>query len=175
MSPSTSKLACTRSMQTKLLRRIACSRATPTPRFGCGESGAGTPATLVHDSVVLHDCRGRECVSRSCHYCGGSRPQHAAARARSCDRHRFDGSLTLPPSVIATLGLPWRRRGRVLLADGSERVCDIFEATLIWDSVPRRIPVDAAETVPLIGMSLLYGHELTIQVVDGGEVTITTL
>jgi predicted aspartyl protease len=31
----------------------------------------------------------------------------------------FDGSLTAPPEVIAALGLPLRRRGRALLADGS--------------------------------------------------------
>jgi clan AA aspartic protease len=87
----------------------------------------------------------------------------------------FDGSLSLPPSLISTLGLPWRRRGRVLLADGSETVCDIFEGTLIWDRARRRLPVDAAETVPLIGMSLLHGYALRIEVVAGGGVAITPL
>jgi clan AA aspartic protease len=87
----------------------------------------------------------------------------------------FDGSLTLPPSLIIAMGLPWRRRGRVLLADGSEHVCDIFEGTVVWDGTRRRIPIDAAETVPLIGMSLLLGYELTIRVVDGGDVTIARL
>ena len=87
----------------------------------------------------------------------------------------FDGSLTLPSSVIALLGLTWRRRGRVLLADGSESVCDIFEGTITWDAGPRRIPVDAAETVPLIGMSLLYGYELLMRVTEGGDVRITAL
>jgi len=87
----------------------------------------------------------------------------------------FDGSLTLPPSVIAALGLTWRRRGRVLLADGSDTVCDIFEATVIWDTMPRRIPVDAADSVPLIGMSLLYGYELIMRVTDGGDIRISKL
>jgi predicted aspartyl protease len=31
----------------------------------------------------------------------------------------FDGSLTLPAKLIASLGLPRRRRGRSLLADGN--------------------------------------------------------
>ena len=87
----------------------------------------------------------------------------------------FDGSLTLPPSVIAALGLTWRRRGRVLLADGSDSVCDILEATVIWDGRLRRVPVDAADTVPLIGMSLLYGYELIMRVTDGGDIRITAL
>ena len=87
----------------------------------------------------------------------------------------FDGSLTLPPSVNTALRLTWRRRGRALLADGSDSVCDIFEATVVWDAMPRRVPVDAADTVPLIGMSLLDGYELSMRVTDGGDVRITAL
>ncbi len=30
----------------------------------------------------------------------------------------FNGSLTLPPAVIAALGLPWQTRGLVILANG---------------------------------------------------------
>jgi clan AA aspartic protease len=87
----------------------------------------------------------------------------------------FDGWLSLPSSIIAQLGLPWRRRGRALLADGSETVFDIYEATVDWDGKSRRIPVDRAETVPLIGMSLLEGYELTVQIQPGGNVTVRAL
>ena len=34
----------------------------------------------------------------------------------------FDGSLSLPQDSVALLGLPFRRRGRVFLADGREPV-----------------------------------------------------
>ena len=37
----------------------------------------------------------------------------------------FNGSLTLPPGVVAALGLPWRRCGRAMLADGSKSLFDI--------------------------------------------------
>ncbi len=87
----------------------------------------------------------------------------------------FNGSLTLPPALISTLGFPFRRRGRALLADGSESLFDIFEAMVIWDDQPRRVSVDAADTDPLVGMSLLYGYELTVQAVDGGSVFIKAL
>jgi clan AA aspartic protease len=87
----------------------------------------------------------------------------------------FDGSLSLPSSIVLRLGLPWRQRGRALLADGSESVFDIYEATVDWDGEARRIAVDEAETVPLIGMSLLEGYELTIQVQRGGSVTVRAL
>ncbi len=87
----------------------------------------------------------------------------------------FDGALTLPPALIATLGLAWRRRGRALLADGTESLFDVYEATVVWDDAPRRIAVDATDTDPLVGMALLDGYELTVQAVAGGTVTIKAL
>jgi predicted aspartyl protease len=54
----------------------------------------------------------------------------------------FDGWLSLPPALIVLLGLPWRRRGRALLADGSENLFDIYEGTVVWDRHRRRIPID---------------------------------
>jgi predicted aspartyl protease len=83
--------------------------------------------------------------------------------------------LTLLPSLIATLGLVWRRRGRALLADGSESLFDIYETIVIWDGEPRRIAVDEADIDPLVGMSLLYGYELIVQAIQGGTVIIQPL
>lgn len=87
----------------------------------------------------------------------------------------FDGWLTLPALQIATLRLPWRRRGRAMLADGNEALFDVYEATVIWDGRLRRIAVDCVDSDPLVGMSLLDGHELTVQVIDGGRVGIKAL
>jgi clan AA aspartic protease len=87
----------------------------------------------------------------------------------------FDGTLTLPPALIAALGLALRRRGRALLADGSESLFDIYEATVVWDGEPRRIAVDEADIDPLVGMSLLYGYELIVQAVESGSVMIQPL
>ena len=84
----------------------------------------------------------------------------------------FDGWLTLPESVITSLGLTWRRRGRAMLADGNDTLFDIYDARVIWDSAPRRVAVDAVDCDPLVGMALLNGYELNIQVIDGGPVTI---
>ena len=60
----------------------------------------------------------------------------------------FTGALTLPSNLIQMLGFPLRRRGRALLADGSESVFDTYEATVLWDGQPRRISVDAVDTDP---------------------------
>ena len=78
-------------------------------------------------------------------------------------------------ALIQELGLAWRRRGRAMLADGSDSLFDIYETTVTWDGRPRRIAVDEVNSDPLIGMSLLYGYELTVQVVDGGRVVINPL
>lgn len=84
----------------------------------------------------------------------------------------FNGYLTLPPDIIAELGLPFRRNGRAVLGDGSAVTFDIHEAVLFWDGRFRRIPVDAADTEPLLGVGLLYGHELSIQFIEGGSAVI---
>ena len=84
----------------------------------------------------------------------------------------FSGFLTLPAQVIQGLGLAWRRRGRAMLADGSDSLFDIFEGTVLWNRTFRRIAVDEAECHPLVGMALLQGHELTVHAVVGGPVAI---
>ncbi|MGH7966405.1 MAG: hypothetical protein ACRERD_32030, partial [Candidatus Binatia bacterium] len=52
-------------------------------------------------------------------------------------------------------GLPWRTRGTVILANGSEDQFDIYAAIIRWDGTPRNILVEAADTDPLVGMALL--------------------
>jgi hypothetical protein len=54
------------------------------------------------------------------------------------------------------------------------RFC-IYEGTVLWDGQLRRIPVHEAETTPLIGMSLLQGYELTVEVQYSGKVTVRAL
>jgi len=87
----------------------------------------------------------------------------------------FDGWLTLPPSLITQLRLLWRRRGEAVLADGRETFFDIYEAAVVWDRRGRRIPVDEADTTPLVGMALLDGYHLNMQIRAGGKVTINRL
>lgn len=87
----------------------------------------------------------------------------------------FNGYLTLPPDIIAALDLPFRRNGRAVLGDGSSVTFDIHEAVVLWGGRARRISVDAANATPLLGMGLLYGHELRVQVIEGGEASIRAL
>lgn len=87
----------------------------------------------------------------------------------------FDGWLSLPPDIINELGLNWKRRGRALLSDGSESIFDIYEATVLWDEQLLTIPIDEADSDPLVGMSLMEGYELNIEVINGGIVRLVKL
>jgi clan AA aspartic protease len=87
----------------------------------------------------------------------------------------FNGSLTLPSDVIDELGLPWRTRELAVLADGSQQPFDVHVARVIWDGGPRDILVQAVGTEPLVGMLLLAGHAVRLEVVVGGYVEITPL
>ena len=84
----------------------------------------------------------------------------------------FNDFLTVPSALAAELGLAYRNRGQMILADGSEVTFDIYRAALLWDGKPRHVYVYAADATPLVGMRMLDDHDLSIQVRDGGRVVI---
>jgi clan AA aspartic protease len=87
----------------------------------------------------------------------------------------FSGHLTLPLAVVEALGLIHLGQGKALIGDGTIQVFDLYEAILIWDDEPVVVDVATAETEPLLGMGLIYGHDLRIQAVEGGPVRIEKL
>ena len=87
----------------------------------------------------------------------------------------FTGFLTLPPARVTALGLPWLSRQPGILADGSVDIFDVYVATVMWDGLPRTVEVEAADTEPLVGMSLLDRHSLRIDVLRDGIVTVSAL
>ena len=84
----------------------------------------------------------------------------------------YSGSLTLPPSLVAELELPYVLSSRAILADDTEVGFSVYRVTALWDSSPRHIEADAVGSTPLVGMSLLDRHNLSIDVEDGGRVVI---
>jgi len=87
----------------------------------------------------------------------------------------FTGLLTLPIAIVRSLDLPWRGQAQAMLGDGTLHQFDVYSATVIWDGTARHVEVDAADPTALVGMGLLYGHDLHIQIVEGGTVTIAAL
>ncbi len=84
----------------------------------------------------------------------------------------YDGFLTLPPHVIAQLGLPFVYQTRGVLADGTIVRIDHVEADIVWDGQIQTIRVGKADSIPLVGMSMLDGYRLWIEVVPNGVVQI---
>ena len=87
----------------------------------------------------------------------------------------FTASLTLPAVTVAALDLIRQSSGGAVLADGSVKQFDIYEAEVEWDGDWRPVLVSCVGDEALIGMRLLAGRELRIAIVPGGSVEITSL
>ena len=84
----------------------------------------------------------------------------------------FTGFLTVTPELATELELDFRGISRATLGDGSEVTFPSYGIAVLWDGQPRNIEADAADTISLVGMRLLHGHDLNIEVEDGGQVLI---
>ena len=78
----------------------------------------------------------------------------------------------MPLEIIVALEAAPAGSNRVVLGDGSEASLDVYGVTVLWEGVPKRVDAYAADTTPLVGMRLLNGHGLYIEVEDGGRVAI---
>lgn len=87
----------------------------------------------------------------------------------------FTASLTLPVTMTSALGLARQSGGTAVLADGSIRQFDIFAAEVAGGSPWRTVLVSAVGNESLLGMRLLAGHKLMVEVVPGGLVEILPL
>ncbi len=102
-------------------------------------------------------------------------PRGSEEEVRAIIDTGYSGTLTLPPALINALGLRWRTRDDAILADGSVCTFDVYAATVVWDGKIRQILVDEADADSLVGMRLLKGYELKMQVRTRGKVTIKRL
>ena len=87
----------------------------------------------------------------------------------------FTGYLTLPSSLINHLKLQMAGNRRVALGDGNVVVLNMYLAKVLWDGHKREVLVLQADGGPLVGMSLLYGSRVMLEVVDNGNVTIDAM
>lgn len=84
----------------------------------------------------------------------------------------FTDYLTLPTTTISDLRLVPIDTLECQLADGRTVALQSFQATVMWDGEPREVLALAADGEPLLGMSLLYGSRLVINVMAGRDLTI---
>ncbi len=102
-------------------------------------------------------------------------PRHSSRRVQLAIDTGFNGHLTLPHEAIESLQLPLAGLREGLLADGNSILLDTFFATVIWHGRARDIVVSQANARPLLGMSLLQGSRLTIDVTPNGDLEIEEL
>ena len=76
--------------------------------------------------------------------------------------------------MVRELALPFVTSGRATLADGSQVSFDTYQVTVLWEGQLREVLADEAYTTPLVGMLLMDGYDLSIQVRTGGRVVIRT-
>jgi clan AA aspartic protease len=87
----------------------------------------------------------------------------------------FNGFLTLPLPQIARLRFPYEGNIEAVLGDGREVKLDIFMGTVVWEGRHRDGVVLAADGSPLVGVALLAGHRVTLEISDNGSVSIEPL
>ena len=87
----------------------------------------------------------------------------------------FTGFFFFFLTVINSLNLLLYSREEGTLGDGSTCIFDVYSGLVIWDGEYRYIDVNAAETDPLVGMSLLYGYRMQLDAIEGGMVVIQSL
>lgn len=87
----------------------------------------------------------------------------------------FTGVMTLPPSAVAALGLVQVTQTIGILADGTSLEIDVYTAEAEWLGTRREVLDSALGDEVLVGMTLLDGHELRIEVRQGGAVEVRPL
>lgn len=87
----------------------------------------------------------------------------------------FNGYLALPRSVVQPLKLQLVGNRRATLADGNIVALDVYLAKVLWHDQEREILVLQIGGGPLIGMSLLYGSRMILNVIIDGDVIIEPL
>ncbi|MBD6616490.1 clan AA aspartic protease [Komarekiella sp. 'clone 1'] len=87
----------------------------------------------------------------------------------------FTEFLSLHPAAMTLLGFPFVYDIYANLADNSNVILPVHQATIIWNEEEREVNVLATGRLPLLGTALLDEHELVIQFTKGGLVTIEEL
>jgi len=84
----------------------------------------------------------------------------------------FNSFVTLPRALILQVGLLPTGYSQAKSDDEQQVQLPVFEAVVEWDGNPKAVVVLQVEGSPLLGMALLAGFNLNLDVVEGGSVTI---
>ena len=84
----------------------------------------------------------------------------------------FSGYLTLSPDRIDAVGMSFLGTAEYELANGREVTFRVYGGSVEWNGQWRDVHVLESDGGDLLGTRMLYGYLLTIDMRDGGAVTI---
>lgn len=84
----------------------------------------------------------------------------------------FDGELALPSDVIGSLGIPHRAEVGLVLANSQRIQAYTYGGVVSWHAQQREVEIVETAGEPLLGMALLLGSRVSMDVRMGGEVLI---
>ena len=87
----------------------------------------------------------------------------------------FNGQIALPAITIQRLELSQESSRLAITATGDRVRLTTYYSTMMWHGEPRIIEVVEADSEPLLGMELLLGNRVTLDVLEGGPVSIYPL
>ena len=87
----------------------------------------------------------------------------------------YSGFLTVTPEIASRLMLKWHSGRYGSMADGSIREFMVYIAEVYWNDGWRETEVLALGNEVLLGMRMLQGYKLTVEVVPDGGIEISPL
>ncbi len=87
----------------------------------------------------------------------------------------FTGELMLSGDLIDRLEIPRVGELPITLGDGSEVYVSLYLAIVVWHGEKRIVQALRTDSNSLVGMSLLFGNRLILDVVTDGGVSIEIL
>ena len=87
----------------------------------------------------------------------------------------FTGAVALPVPDVQRLGLSNPKQEEVRFANGESGNCDVYLTDVVWDGGEMNVKLYAMGVEPLVGMALLRGNRVTMDVAEGGTVVIEPL
>ena len=87
----------------------------------------------------------------------------------------FTGAMTLPHSLVTSLGLAFDSTTELALGDGTLHAFDVYVAEVFWDGRWRTVLASALGDEVLVGMRMLARHRFSMDAIPGGAVEIAPL
>lgn len=87
----------------------------------------------------------------------------------------FNSFVCLPHRVVEALQLPFDTEVVATLAAGRSVSLFTYDASVMWGGAEREVTVLEAEGDALLGMAMLANHRISMEVRDGGLVSIESL